>query len=296
MGKTTLINEFIKDKDSIFFAASETNGKQNLCELSKAITKDGSIFPDFKTALEAVFKLAENQRIIFVIDEYPYLAGCSKGISSVLQHIIDREHQNSKLFIIICGSSVSFMENQVLGYKSPLFGRRTAQFRVKPFDFVGSREFFPNYNSRDAALAYGITGGIPLYMAKINDSLPLSENIKQGFFDTAGYFYEEPTNLIKQECREPAQYNSIISAIAGGASRLSEIATKIGNEKTSVVSGYLNTLIEIGIVKKETPFGEKNSRRTIYTVSDSMFRFWYRFVLSRFAHINGAVGQGLCLD
>ena len=132
VGKTTLINDFIKDKECILYSATETNSKQNLTELSRsiyAISEDynssESSFTNFQAAFETVFKIADNRRIIFVIDEYPYLAGCSKGISSVLQLLIDRYHESSKLFIILCGSSMSFMENQVMGYKSPLYGRRT---------------------------------------------------------------------------------------------------------------------------------------------------------------------------
>ena len=178
------------------------------------------------------------------------------------------------------------MENQVLGYKSPLFGRRTAQIKIEPFEFSESRNFFDRYNNLDAAVIYGITGGIPLYMTKMDDRLSVEENIKRNFLDTSAYLYDEPTNLVKQECREPAQYNSIIQAIARGASRLSDIASKIGNEKTSVVSMYLKTLIEIGIVKKEFPYKESSTRKTIYSLSDTMFQFWYRFVPNHAALIN----------
>jgi len=105
----------------------------------------------------------------------------------------------------------------------------------------------------------------------------VEENIKQSFLSTSGYLFEEPGNLIKQECREPAQYNSIIRSIAGGASRLSEISGKAGLE-TALCSTYITKLISIGVIKKEYPFREETSRKTIYTLDDSMFRFWYRFI------------------
>ena len=213
-----------------------------------------------------------------MIDEYPYLAAGYGGISSLLQICIDKYKESSKIFIILCGSSLSFMENQILGYKSPLYGRRTAQFKILPFDYAQTREYFANaFNETDTAVLYGITGGIPLYLSLIDTRLSFADNIKMNFLTPSGYLFEEPGNLIKQECREPGQYNAIITAIANGATRLSEISGKTGLE-TSLCSNYITKLISIGIVKKEYPFREESGKRTIYSLEDSMFRFWYRFV------------------
>lgn len=292
VGKTTLINEFIKDKECILYSATETNSKQNLTELSRsiyAISEDynssESSFTNFQAAFETVFKIADNRRIIFVIDEYPYLAGCSKGISSVLQLLIDRYHESSKLFIILCGSSMSFMENQVMGYKSPLYGRRTCQYKIRPFEFDEAKRYYSKFKGEDIATIYGITGGIPLYMSLMNDRLSVEQNIKDNFLTPNAYLYEEPTNLIKQECRDASQYNSIISAIANGASRLSEICTKTDLD-TSLATSYINKLIGLGIVKKELPLGATNSRKAIYVLEDSMFIFWYKFVQNNTSVIN----------
>ncbi|MCL2602993.1 MAG: ATP-binding protein [Defluviitaleaceae bacterium] len=293
VGKTALISEFIKGKEAIYFTGQETNAKDNLDSLSKSIftistdfTASAPVFTGYNEALEAVFNAAQTRRIIFAVDEYPYLAYGYRGISSLLQTFIDKYKDTSKLFIILCGSSLSFMENQVLGYKSPLYGRRTAQMKILPFDFAQTREYFANdgFDREDVALLYGITGGVPLYLSLMDKKLSVEDNIKQGFLSPAGYLFEEPGNLIKQECREPAQYNAIIRAIAGGASRLSEIAGKVGME-SGLCSSYINKLMSIGIVKKEHPFREEISKRTIYSLNDGMFRFWYRFIPDNMAFI-----------
>jgi AAA+ ATPase superfamily predicted ATPase len=170
------------------------------------------------------------------------------------------------------------MENQVLGYKSPLYGRRTAQFKVLPFGFDETLEYLDGgFSPQDAAVLYGATGGIPLYVSLIDEGLSVAENIMLNFLSPAGYLFEEPTNLIKQECREPARYNAIIKAVSDGASRLSTIAGKAGME-TSLCSTYISKLISIGILKKEYPFREERGKKTIYRLSDGMFRFWYRFI------------------
>ncbi len=292
VGKTTLINEFVKDKEVIFYTGIEGNEKENLEGLSKSIyslSQDfagtSSSFASFQEALETAFKIAEKRRIVFVIDEYPNIAGSYKALSSIMQILIDRNKDTSKIFLILCGSSLSFMENQVLGYKSPLFGRRTCQYKIMPFDFLEIKDYYNNFSSTDLAFIYGITGGIPLYMSLMNDNLSVEENIKTNFLVPNAYLFEEPTNLIKQECRDPAQYNSIIKAIATGSTRMSEICSKTGLD-TGLATSYLHKLMSLGIVKKEMPFGTDSSRKTIYALEDSMFRFWYRFIPDNLAAIN----------
>ena len=283
VGKTALINEFAKDKDTIFFTGVETNAKQNLDNLSRCIMEynagiaAGASFNDFQMALEYVFKLAKAKRIVLVIDEYPYVARASKSLASTLQLLIDKNKDTSKLFLILCGSSMSYMEDHVLAYKAPLYGRRTAQLKVRPFEFSEACRYFKNFSDEDKALAYGIAGGTPQYLMQLDDRLSIEENIKNTYLNPTSSIFEEPNNLLKQEVREPAIYNAIITAIATGGTKLSEISSKVG-EDTSVCATYIRNLISLGIVKKETPYGESSGRKTIYSIEDNMFRFWYRFV------------------
>ncbi len=283
VGKTALINEFTKNKDTIFFTGVETNAKQNLENFSKNILEYNtgkivdSTFSSFQSALEYVFELAKSKRIVLVIDEYPYVARASKSLASTLQLLIDKYKDSSKLFLILCGSSMSYMEDKVLAYKAPLYGRRTSQFKIQPFDFFDICDYFKNYTAEEKLMAYGIIGGTPQYLLQINDNISIEDNIKNIYLNPTSAIYEEPNNLLKQEVREPAIYNAIITAIAVGASKMSEISSKVA-EDTSVCSTYIKNLISLGIVKKETPYGEKSSRKTIYSIEDNMFRFWYRFV------------------
>ena len=142
VGKTALINQFIKDKKSIYFMGIESNAKQNLENFSNDILEVGAgiqtstTFLSFQDALEYVFQLAMKERLVLAIDEYPYVARSSKSLASTLQLLIDRHKHSSKLMLILCGSSMSYMEDHVLAYKAPLYGRRTAQMKVLPFDFA----------------------------------------------------------------------------------------------------------------------------------------------------------------
>ncbi len=283
VGKTALINHFIDNKEAIYFMGVESNEKQNLENFSKSIIEYSSgieaetSFLSFQAALEYVFKLAEKKRFILAIDKYPYVARSSKSLASTLQLLIDKYKDTSKLMLILCGSSMSYMEDEVLAYKSPLYGRRTAQMKIFPFSFDEACRYLKNYSDEDKALAYGIVGGTPQYLLQMDDRLSIEDNIKNTYLNPISFLYEEPTNLLKQEVREPAIYTAIITAIAVGASRMSDISNKVG-EDSNICANYLKSLINLGIVKKETPYGEKTSRKSIYSIEDNMFRFWYRFV------------------
>ena len=154
VGKTALINEFTKDKDTIFFTGIETTAKENLYNFSGCIMEYNtgiaadSTFSSFRSAFEYVFELAKARRIVLVIDEYSYIARASKSLASTLQLLIDKNKDHSKLFLILCGSSMPYMEDHVLSYKAPLYGRRTAQLKIDPFDFFESCRRFKKLSDK----------------------------------------------------------------------------------------------------------------------------------------------------
>lgn len=294
VGKTSLISEFCRDKPAVFFSALNSTDKENLEMLSRSIyeyesdnTDGAPIYKSYDDAFDKISALGKKKRIIFVIDEYPYLASAYEAISSKLQHIIDHKWKNSRIFLILCGSSMSFMENQVLGYQSPLYGRRTGQMKIQALSFKETSLFYPHLDNEQQAVLYGITGGIPLYVQNLDVTQDIDTSLKKNFFVPSSFLIEEPQNLLKQELREPAVYNSIITAIAQGASRLNDIATKTGMS-TAVCTKYVNSLISLGLIQKDTPVTEKAGRKTIYLIKDSLFRFWYRFV----PHNINAVNSG----
>ena len=300
VGKTTLINKFIEGKPALFFAAQEANERLNLQMFSERayeffdLPKSTSVFSNWYDALMFIADKAKTQKFILAIDEFPYLAESNKGLKSILQNIIDHELLESKLYLILCGSQISFMENEVLGYKSPLFGRRTAQFRIEGFDYYDAAEMLGDVSNEERIKYYACIGGTPHYLAQIDARLSFEENIKELFFQTQGYLYGEPVMLLQQELREPALYNSIIAAIATGASRLNDISTKIG-EDTSKTIKYINTLMGLKILRKEYPFGDnpERSRKSVYKIWDNCYRFWYRYVFLHKTVIEAGSGSDI---
>lgn len=285
VGKTTLLNEFCKNKDTVFYSAEQSNDKLNLEKFSALVfsfygENNLEPFSSWTNALSYIDERQKGKRLVLVIDEFPYLVRKNRALLSELQHLIDHKLMKGNLFVILCGSYMGFMEKEVLGVKSPLFGRRTAQLHMKPFDYRTSSEFLDGFSDEEKLELYGAFGGTPLYLQQINAEESFEENIKRAYLKVTSYLYEEALLLLRQEVQEPGVYSAIIEAIAGGYTKANEISTKIGEDSAKCLK-YIKTLCELGIVHKETPFGEKEaSRKTIYGISDFMFRFWYRYVFA----------------
>lgn len=282
VGKSTLLRRFIENKKAVYFMSLETDNAVNIRNLSRAIQfglsePEGAVFPDYQTAFEYLFERSHDERIVVIFDEYPFAARADRSLASVLQRLIDLHHDRSKMMLILCGSSISYMEEEVLAYRSPLYGRRTGQLRVEPFDFFDARQLLPHRTPEESALLYGAVGGTPLYLQQVGESGSIDEVLKNTWLSSSSFFSEEPITFLRQETRTPETYFSAIQAIADGASRLNEIATRLQKESAATV-GVLRTLMLLGIVARETPYGEKQSRRSLYRIADNMFRFWFTFV------------------
>lgn len=298
VGKTTFLNEFCKGKDSIFYSAQQSNSKLNLEKFSKFVfdfyqEETLEPFSSWTNVLSYIDDRQGSKRLVLVIDEFPYLVKGNRALLSELQHLIDHKLKNGNLFIVLCGSYMGFMEKEVLSSKSPLFGRRTGQLHMKAFNYQTSMQFFEGFSDEDKLKLYGAFGGTPLYLQQVQGHENFEENIKRAFLKVTAYLYEEPLLLLHQEVNEPGVYSAIIEAIASGATKANEISTKIGEESAKCLK-YIKTLCELGILYKETPFGDKeSSRKTIYGISDLMFRFWYRYVFANRTLIETGANQAV---
>ena len=296
IGKSTLISEFIKDKKSIFYTAAKVGKERNLELFAKQILDE--LAPDLSNitfnSLETVFDFIGNsikeEKLILVIDELPYWADKDEALLSILQKYIDTVWKDKNLKIILCGSSLSFMEDKVLSEKSPLFGRRDSQIKLEAFDYLDSAKFVPNYSAEEKAICYGITGGVAKYLSLIDSSKDIHENIISLFFKTNGYLYDETHNLLTQEFSDITIVNNIIEQIASGENALSIISEKV-HESQQTVSYFLDKLISVGLIgKKKCITEEKNKKKTQYVLKDSMFKFWYEFIPKATSVIE--MGQG----
>ena len=298
IGKTEMIKQFVKDKNAIYFMATESSGEKNLELLSKIVLEHSETkfkfgkFDSYEALFDFLAELSKDERLVFIIDEFPYLAEAYPEISSVIQKYCDHTWKETMLQFVLCGSSMSFMENQVLGLRSPLYGRRTSQIKLKEFDFFETEEFLKPMGKKDIAVIHSATGGVAEYLSYIDTKKDLESNLISLFFQDSGRMYEEPVSFLKQELREPRVYNEILDVIAKGARKNNEIATKV-HRSTGAINNYLDNLIELGILIKEKPIGENTSRKTIYKIKNGAFRFWYRYVFPNMSAIELGLGQRL---
>jgi AAA+ ATPase superfamily predicted ATPase len=296
VGKTTLINEFVKDRDTVFFTAMETSAGENLASLSRSIFSGNGdsfeppVFRSFHDALEKIFAAAVKRRLVFVIDEYPYLAVSYPGISSVLQKIIDENKDRSKLFIIINGSSMAMMENYFFTYKRPLYGRKTFQLKIEPFGFFEMKDYFRKTGAEILPYIYGVYGGMPKYFEYYNEKLSFRDNLLKNYLGQGAPLLDEPESILKQEVRDPSNYNAILTAIAGGNTRYSDISDKAKLESGNI-TGFMKNLLALNLIRKESPVPEGSGRRSLYVLNDNMLRFWYRFIPAYISFINNNKGD-----
>ena len=291
IGKTKLINKFIHEHDckSISFTAVERGETELLSMMTESVLNAlspelvGTIsFNSFENLFEYIGEKAEKERLIFFIDEYPYLAKQCPYIQSVLQKVIDTKWKNGNLFFIICGSLVSFMKDEVLAESAPLHGRSDLELKLRPFNYLETAEFLNNYTNEEKAICYGLTNGVAKYIEQFDTCNSLEDNIIEQFYSIGGYFSEEQIKtVITNEKQNPALYNSIISAVATGHTKNSEIASYVGVDD---VTYPLKVLVKAELLEKRV------AKKPYYILNDSMIEFWFRYVNRATSLINADNG------
>lgn len=286
VGKTELVKQFIKDKPGVYFLSDKRSIIEQLRELGRLF---GEYFHDdilikngFNNWLEVFMYLKKNaiDKFIFVVDEYPYLAEADASTSSIFQKGWDEYLKDTKIFLILLGSSVAMMESETLIHKSPLFGRRTAQSLIVPLSFKDAHKFFPRKTFQEFMSIYTITGGMPAYLAQIEPDASVWENIKNKTLNKTSFLYSEVEFALREELREPKNYLSILRAIAWGKRKFGEICNETGLEK-NVLNKYLSTLHRLHLIEKEIPATEENSEKSkkgLYQLADNFFRFWFQYI------------------
>ena len=177
---------------------------------------------------------------------------------SLLQRFWDQHGSAGRLMLVLCGSSISFMEQEVLAERSPLFGRRTGQLELLPLGYREAAGFLPRYSPEQWVQAYGILGGMPMYQVQFEDRLSLAANVQRHLFDPSALLYSEPEYLLRMELRDPGTYNSVLEAIAAGLTRHNEIADRIGRPSTTA-SPYLATLERLRLIERVAPLTSRTA-------------------------------------
>lgn len=288
VGKTELLWEFSRGKRQIYFQAARVTDADNrryfLREAAEAIGDDlpaRAEFGDWEAPLEYLAGRAAEERLLVVLDEFPYLCEGNDAMPSMFQRFWDQHGRASRLMLVLCGSSVGFMEEGVLSERSPLFGRRAGQLELLPMGYREAAAFLPSYGPTDLVRAFGVLGGMPMYQQQFDPSLPFAQNVLGSVLRADAFLHNEPEYLLRTELRDPRTYNSLLEALSSGLTKHNEIAQRIGRP-ASAIGPYLATLERLRLIDRVSPItsrwaGKRAAGR--YFVRDQFLRFWYRFVL-----------------
>jgi len=304
IGKTELLRQFIKGKQAVFYACTECTDAEQLARFSGKLLQTGmpashyvSSFSDWESAFESLPDIPRDGKKIVILDEFPYACKGNPEIPSILQNLWDHKLAQANILLILCGSSMSFIEKELLGEKNPLYGRATGIYKLSPLPFTAVQQFFPRYTEEEQIAVYGILGGIPHYLIQFDPGKPLAENIQKNILQKGCVLYNEVSFLLHQELRETSVYNAIIEAVALGSNTLSLIHGKTQLEK-SKISAYLRNLMELGIIEREfsvltTAKEREGSQRGLYQLTDPYFRFWYAFVYGNYSELETGDAAGV---
>lgn len=301
VGKSFLLSHFAKlhQKNTIYFTGDKSSEKSNVrtfCEELNNILNAGEFINSLETWKD-VYSFLKNielkERLVIIIDEFTYLYNSNPAFDSGLQNAIDKILKEKNIFLILCGSEVSVIEEIIDNSSKPLYGRKTAELKLLPFTYKEAREFFPKYSDEEALIAYSILGGIPLYLSLFDDSLSIKENVIKNCLSTTSYLFNEIETLLRMELKETYFYKNIMLAINAGASTFNTIKDKVDDDAAKVAK-YINVLINLGFIKKEVPCGEKEkSRNTLYSISDNYFAFYFAFIFKHQNMLNGLISPDL---
>jgi len=299
VGKTELLQRLCNDHRAVYFLAAQVRDKDNLHAFKNALQEglpDPLIqnveFNDWSSALNYASERAGDERLVIVLDEFPYLCEANKGLPSMIQRFWDTRGKKSMLMLVLCGSQVSFMEKEVLAERSPLFGRRTGQRRLEPFEPTDALRFFPNWKLDDALLAFGILGGMPAYLRRFDDRKSLDQNVSNEMLRPEGYLFDEVQFLLRNELQNPTTYNSILAAVARGSERVGDIALSVGVDSPTA-NKYLHVLRELRIVEREIPLTDPDplrSRKGKYRIADRFLAFHFRHIQPHLSLIEAGRG------
>ncbi len=291
IGKTELLLKFLEDKRGIYFLASKEGDRKNITDFSIQTARllEDSTFQDstyhdwpslFSSMLNNVSfdKVMKKHKIVIVIDEFPFLIHSNNTIPSIFQKIWELILKQKNVMLILCGSSISVMETKVLGPKSPLYGRRTGQWKLEPIEFRHLGKFLSGYSKEDLARVWFVAGGTPEYLLKFDPHISFFENIETNVLKKGSYLHREAEILLNEEFREPKNYKLMFTAISLGCSTLGEICNHTGLDK-SMVSKYLDVLEKLDIVHGVSPVtASRKFKKRQYIIIDPYFNFYFRFI------------------
>ena len=290
IGKSELLKEWCRKFNGIYTVADQSLATLQRSSFALALAERfpgfaDVIYPTWKSLFEALTNraMAEDWHGPLVMDEFPYWVEVDASIPSVLQNWIDGEKSRCGIVCAIAGSVQHMMQGLVLDADSPLYGRVDEKIKLQPISIGYIGEALQLESAIDAVRAYSVWGGVPRYWVAVEKyGADFERALDEQVFDPIGIFHEEPASLLRSELPNAIALKPYLDVIGMGVNRAGEIAGRLGVPATAL-SKPLSRLMEIGLIKREIPFGEseKNSKKSLYKLADPFCRFWFTVMASR---------------
>ncbi|SFJ91289.1 ATP-binding protein [Succinivibrio dextrinosolvens] len=284
IGKSELIKQALKDcqKKSLYYECKQVSEKSNVNAICELLSEHFNLpklgLDSIEEVLDYLFKAAEDEKLVLVLDEYPYLREGIKGMDSILQAKLDQYRDTSRLTIVILGSYVEIMKS-LLEHSNPLFGRVDLVINLQQMDFYDSALFYPNFSAEDKIRIYSVFGGIPYYNRLIDDRKTVKENIIELISAPGARLENEVTMYLKSEIAKITNANEVIDALSRGYSKFSDILSQSHVTSSPTLADILNKLIKMEIVEKSSPINdENNKKKKHYSICDNLSLFYYRYI------------------
>lgn len=272
VGKTALVTHVLEASDtpSVYFLCGERGTVADARRFAEICAEAFDDVPPAVDGFEDAFRYLDGRvdgPFVVAVDEFSYLVGTDDTVPSVFQTVYDDVLDGTDVSLVLLGSSISMIEEGALSYESPLYGRRTGQWRLEPFEFSEARQFVPKYDVADQIRTYGVLDGMPAYPEQFDPDDSLYTNVERKLLSKGAFLYEEPGFLLRQELRTPTRYVEILQAVAAGTTRVTETADEIDRDASSL-SRYLQNLGRLGLLEQERPVTDPGGRG-LYRLSTS---------------------------
>lgn len=282
LGKSALVREAIRDRENtVYWQATEETQDAQLANFVDTASETFPRLDDIQRDWEALLRALGRENAVVILDEFPYLIESDDALPSKIQRVWDMHLQETAITLVLVGSSISIMEDKVLGGGSPLYGRRTGTIDLPPLDLVDAQRFYPEDDPDSVIQTWSVFGGTPFYLQALTPTASLAENIQSHVLSEHGVLHNEPEFLLRTEfgIREPQTYYTILRAIATGKRAANEIADFVGVDSNTLGS-YLSKLRRIRLVERDIPVtaNPNATRKSRYRLKEPLFRFWFRYV------------------
>ena len=300
VGKTYLIRSFYKSKPCLLF---NSNGikkapmKRQLVEFTKEISRvfySGAALQDVSSwfdAFEQLLKAMEqkefqSKKIVLFFDEFPWMATPRSKLLEALDFYWNRHFSiNSKIKLIICGSSASWIIKNIINNKEGLHNRLTDTLQLEPLNLCETKAFLKyngvKLNNNHITEIYMATGGIPYYLSHVNAGLSSAQVIQELAFTKNSFFLKEFDNLYSSLFDNAEVYITLVRAIAAKKSGISQeelfqiISANIS--KGGTIVDKLKDLENAGFIISFTPYNHQK-KGIFYRVIDEYTLFYFSWI------------------